>query len=162
MPRTRAKPAPRGTRGAGAAKRARVRAARTDAPPAVGYSKRSRLDKLGVKPGMRVAVLGVPERDILRELRERTVDIAEARPRKDTQMILLGVESAAALRRLGTLQRAIRRDGAIWAVWPKGMKHISEGMIRDAAIAQGLADVKVIAFSEALSGLKLVIPLAKR
>ena len=159
MPRTRAKPAPRGTRGAGAAKRARVRAARTDAPPAVGYSKRSRLDKLGVKPGMRVAVLGVPERNILRE---RTVDIAEARPRKDTQVILLGVESAAALRRLGPLQRAIRRDGAIWAVWPQGMKHISEGMIRDAAIAQGLADVKVIAFSEALSGLKLVIPLAKR
>jgi hypothetical protein len=27
--------------------------------PAFGYSKRSRLDKLGVGPGMRVAVLGV-------------------------------------------------------------------------------------------------------
>jgi len=50
----------------------------------------------------------------------------------------------------------------IWAIWPKGQKHIGEGMIRDAALAQGLVDVKVMAFSETLSGLKLVIPIAKR
>lgn len=31
-----------------------------------------------------------------------------------------------------------------------------------AAIAQGLVDIKVIAFSGTLSGLKLVIPLARR
>ena len=128
----------------------------------VGYSKRSRLDKLGVKPGMRVAVLGVAERDFLPELRERTADITTERPRKDTDLIFLGVESAATLRRLATLQRSIRRDGAIWALWPKGQKHIGEGMIRDAAIAHGLVDIKVVAFSERLSGLKLVIPVARR
>ena len=66
------------------------------------------------------------------------------------------------LGRLATLQRRIRRNGAIWVVWPKGQPHIKEDMIRAAAIAHGLVDVKVIAFSEALSGLKLVIPLARR
>jgi hypothetical protein len=50
----------------------------------------------------------------------------------------------------------------IWAIWPKGQKHIKEDMIRAAALEQDLVDVKVIAFSEALSGLKLVIPLARR
>ncbi len=35
-------------------------------------------------------------------------------------------------------------------------------MIRAAAIEHGLVDVKVVAFSERLSGLKLVIPLARR
>jgi len=128
----------------------------------VGYSQRSRLDKLGVKPGMRIAVLGVAERDFLPELRERTTEIATDRPRKDTDLIFLGVESAAALRRLATLQRSIRRDGAIWALWPKGQKHIGEGMIRAAAIEHGLVDIKVVAFSERLSGLKLVIPVARR
>ena len=128
----------------------------------VGYSKRSRLDKLGVKPAMRVAVLGVKERDFLPELEQRTSDIATARPRADTAMIFFAVEDAAPLKRLATLQRSIRRDGAIWVLWPKGQKHIHEDMIRGAALEHGLVDIKVVAFSERLSGLKLVIPVAKR
>jgi hypothetical protein len=128
----------------------------------VGYSPRTRLDKLGVKPGMRVAVIAVAEKDFVPELEERTAEIASGRPRKDTEMVFLGVESAAALERLATLERAIRRDGAIWVLWPKGQPHIKEDMIRAAAIAHGLVDVKVIAFSERLSGLKLVIPVARR
>src|SRR5262245_52029752 len=43
---------------------------------------RSRLDKLGIKPGMRVAVVGVFDRDFLEELRERTSDVSVGRPRK--------------------------------------------------------------------------------
>jgi hypothetical protein len=131
-------------------------------PPTVGYSKRSRLDKLGVKPGMRVALVGLDDAAFRRELRERTDDIAEDRPRKDTEMILLAVDGPAPLERLAALQRSIRRDGVIWVVWPKGQPHIKEDMIRRSAIAQGLVDIKVMAFSETLSGLKLVIPVAKR
>ena len=128
----------------------------------VGYSKRSRLDKLGVKPGARVALLGVGERDFVAELKERTADIATGRPRKNTDLLFLAVESVAPLRRLATLQKTIRREGAIWVLWPKGQKHITEDMIRGAALAHGLVDIKVVAFSERLSGLKLVIPVARR
>jgi hypothetical protein len=127
-----------------------------------GYSKRSRLDKLGVKPDMRVTLVGLEDAEFRRELRARTTDVAEGRPRQATDMILFAVEGPAPLKRLATLQRTIRRDGAIWVVWPKGQTRIKEDMIRAAAIAQGLVDVKVIAFSETLSGLKLVIPLARR
>jgi hypothetical protein len=127
-----------------------------------GYSKRSRLDKLGVKPGIRVALVGLDDAAFRRELRARTTDVAEGRPRQDTDMIMFAVEGPAPLKRLATLQRAMRRDGVIWVVWPKGQTRIREDMIRAAAIAQGLVDVKVIAFSETLSGLKLVIPLARR
>ena len=130
--------------------------------PQVGYSKRSRLDKLGVKPGMKVAVLGVDEADFVPELKQRTDDIAAGPPRKETDMIFFGVESTAPLERLATLQNSIRREGAIWVVWPKGQKHITEDMIRAAAIDHGLVDIKVVAFSERLSGLKLVIPVARR
>jgi hypothetical protein len=62
----------------------------------VGYSKRSRLDKLGVQPGMRVAVLGVSERDFVPELKQRTREIAAARPRQDTALIFFGVERRGA------------------------------------------------------------------
>ena len=128
----------------------------------VGYSKRSRIDKLGLKPDMRVALLNVEDRWIKRELKERTTDIVESRPRKDTDMILLGIDGPTKLKRLATVQKSIKRNGMIWAVWPKGQQHIKEDMIRKAAIQHGLVDVKVMAFSETLSGLKLVIPVAKR
>jgi hypothetical protein len=131
-------------------------------PGVVGYSRRSRLDKLGVKPGMRVALIGLDDAAFRRELHTRTDQIATGRPRKDTEMILFAVDGPAPLKRLTTLQRTILRNGAIWVVWPKGQAHIKEDMIRAAAIAQGLVDIKVIAFSETLSGLKLVIPVARR
>lgn len=130
--------------------------------PQAGYSKRSRVDKLGLKPGMRVAVLNVDDRWIMKELAGRTDDVVTARPRKDTDMILFGVDGPKPLARLATLRRSIRPNGMIWAIWPKGQAHIKEDMIRAAALAQDLVDVKVIAFSETLSGLKLVIPVTKR
>jgi hypothetical protein len=130
--------------------------------PKVGYSKRSRLDKLGVKLGMRVAVLKIGDPWIMKELAERTDDVATARPRKNTDMILFGIDGPKPLARLATLRENIRPNGMIWAIWPKGRKHIKEDMIRSAALSQDLVDVKVMAFSETLSGLKLVIPVAKR
>ena len=138
------------------------RQAGTTAAPVVGYSKRSRLDKLGVKPDQRVALVDLSDAAFVRELKERTQDVAVGRPRAQTDMILFAVDGPAPLRRLASLQRAIKRDGSIWVLWPKGQPHIKEDTIRAAAIAQGLVDVKVIAFSETLSGLKLVIPLARR
>ncbi len=129
---------------------------------AAGYSKRSRLDKLGIGPGMRVALVGIEDGAFRRELRERTTDIAVGRPRRHTDVILFAADGPAPLSRLATLQHAIKRAGTIWVVWPKGQPHIKEDTIRAAAIAHGLVDVKVIAFSATLSGLKLVIPLARR
>lgn len=129
---------------------------------AAGYSKRSRIDKLGVKPGARVALVALDESDFLAELATRTQDVSVGRPGANTDMILFAVEGVAALRRLATLQKRIRREGAIWVIWPKRQKLITETMIRAAALEHGLVDIKVMAFSERLSGLKLVIPVARR
>ena len=38
-------------------------------------STRSRIDKLGVKPGAKIAIVGVDDPDFLKELRQRTSDI---------------------------------------------------------------------------------------
>jgi hypothetical protein len=136
-------------------------ATRAGAAPA-GYSGRPLLDKLGVKPDMRVAVIGLEDPGFMRELRGRTEDVALGRPRRDTAMVVLAVERPAQLARLATLERTIARNGAIWVVWPKGGKTLTENTIRDAALARGLVDIKVAAFSDTLSALKLVIPVARR
>lgn len=130
--------------------------------PRVGYSKRSRVDKLGIRPGMRVALIGVDDPFIRAEVLGRTDDLAEGRPRRGTEMILFGVEDRRRLERLPALVASLKRDGSIWAVWTKGRKEFREDDIRAFALAHDLVDVKVIAFSETLSGLKLVIPVAKR
>lgn len=131
-------------------------------PATVGYSKRSRLDKLGVKPGMRVALVGLDDPAFLRELATRTRDVVRGRPRAGTGMILFRVTRRPQLARLATLERGLAPDGAIWAVWAKGRPELKGDDVRRAAIAHGLVDVKVMAFSETLSALKLVIPLARR
>ena len=72
------------------------------------------------------------------------------------------MRALADLDRLTTYREAIAEDGAIWVVWIKGQKSLTETHVRDAAKAQGLVDVKVMSFSDQLSALKLVIPRAQR
>ena len=132
-------------------------------PAVAGYSGKPTIDKLGIKSGMRVAVLGLEaEAAFLTELRERDPAVRDARPLRDTDIVLLRVDSERELSRLATLERTIRREGAIWVVWPKGQSHIKEDMIRAPALRQRLVDIKVCAFSDTFSALKLVIPVARR
>jgi hypothetical protein len=123
---------------------------------------RSRLDKLGVKPGARVAVVGIEDEVFLKELRERTGDVASGRPRKDSDLVLVFMNERAQLAKLASLRKSIKPEGAIWVVWPKGRKEFREDDVRAAGPDLGLVDVKVMAFSDSLSGLKMVIPVAQR
>jgi len=127
----------------------------------IRYPK-SIMDKLGVKPGLKISVLGISEANFFQQLRARGHEIYESRAAKASDLIFFAVDDARELRKLQTLARALKPNGGILAIWPKGQKHIKEDMIRAAALQQGLVDVKVVSFSETHSGLKLVIPVALR
>jgi hypothetical protein len=124
-------------------------------------SPRGRLDKLGVKPGSRVRVSGLDDGAFRRELEERGAQVL-ARTAPGTDLVFLRVEKSAGLGGLEALKKAIAPAGAVWVLWPKGRKELREDDVRAAALAAGLVDVKVVSFSESLSALKLVIPLARR
>jgi hypothetical protein len=123
---------------------------------------RSLIDKLGIKPDAQVAVLGISDETFWQQLRERTTQIAPDRPKKDSDLILLGAKTKADLKKLGRLQKSLRKNGAIWVVWPKGQPQLKEDDVRAAALEVGLVDTKVAKFSESHSALKLVIPVARR
>lgn len=123
---------------------------------------RSLLDKLGVKPGARLSVLGVADKDFFRQMRERGADFAEGRALKDSDLIFFAAESKDALKKLKALESSLQPAGAIWVVYPKGQKHITELDVIAASKAAGLVDVKVVSFSETHTGLKLMIPRARR
>ena len=125
-------------------------------------STRPLLDKLGVKPEHRVAVLGLDEGDFLFQLIRRTDQVYVNRRRSGLDLIFLGVTQREDLRRLGSHRKFIAPNGAIWVVWPKGSKGVNENDVRDAALEAGLVDVKVVSFSTTLSALKLVIRVADR
>ena len=85
-----------------------------------------------------------------------------SRLRRSSDLVFLGVRDRRALERLARLRDAVAPAGAVWVVWPRGSAAVNENDVRDAALAQGLVDVKVAAFSERLSALKLVIRLRDR
>src|SRR5262245_12392668 len=123
---------------------------------------KSLLDKLGVKPGMKVSLLGIDDDGFKKQLRERTSDLAEGRAAKGSDIVFVKMTAAEEAARLKALRKAIKPDGAVWVVWPKGQKAFREDDARNAGPAAGLVDVKVASFSDSLSALKMVIPLKDR
>ena len=123
---------------------------------------RTLLDKLGVKAGMKVSVLGVRDPDFLAQLAARVPD-ASTRARKGTDLVFLAAESAGDLARLPALRETLVPNGAVWVVHTKG----KGATLRDvdvfaAARKAGLVDNKVASFSSTHTAEKLVIPLARR
>lgn len=125
-------------------------------------STRSRTEKLGVKPALRVAVIGLKEPGLVDELKEAGAKVSARSGPGPFDMILLRLDALSDLPLLLEAKERIVPNGMIWAVWPKGRKEFREDDIRHFGPRAGLVDVKVMAFSDVLSGLKLVIPLALR
>jgi|SRR5271156_55944 len=130
--------------------------------PERDYSHRLLADKLGIKPGQRISVLGVESAEFLVEIDTRVPDYSRGKMAKDTDLIFFSAESTKDLARLESLARAIQSNGAIWVVYPKGQKHIREIDVIAAAKSAGLVDNKVCGFSATHTALRLCIPIAKR
>lgn len=131
-------------------------AARITNPP-------SRLDKLGVKPGMRVVAAGIPDSHFLTELESRgAILVATNDGTQAVDLVFHAAGARSALDALQALKRRIAPAGAIWVVRPKGSKAITESETMAAGKRAGLVDVKVVSFSDDYTAEKFVIPVASR
>ena len=123
---------------------------------------RGLLDKLGVKPGARVSVLGLDDPEFLEKLRQRSADVSR-RARKDSDLVFWAPRWRDELApKLRALRDSLKPNGGVWVIWPKGRKELREDDVRAAGPGAGLVDVKVVSFSDLLSGLKMMIPVAQR
>ncbi|HET7467103.1 MAG TPA: DUF3052 family protein [Candidatus Dormibacteraeota bacterium] len=126
-------------------------------------STRSRLEKLGVKPGAKVALVGVDDPDFLRELRQRTPDITRGRPRGACDLVFLAADTRADLTRINDVKKWIEPNGAIWIVRPKGGRsELKDTDIIQAGLDSGLVDNKIMSFSETHGATRLVYRLKDR
>ncbi len=126
-------------------------------------SPKSLIDKLGVKPDSRVAVLGVDDGEFSAQLKQR-VPTGLAAPRAtDLDFIFYAADTAAHLAKLKALKSQLQPAGAIWVVSLKGKAAtLKDTDVMKAARAAGLVDNKVCGFSATHTALKLVIPKDQR
>jgi hypothetical protein len=118
----------------------------------------SRADKLGIKPGVCVRLVGQFDAGFLDDL--RNVEIAAGRTTAD--LIFLAAPNREALAQIPKLTDALKPAGALWVVYPKGVQLIREIEVLDAGRAAGLKDTKVASFSDTHTALRFVIPVAAR
>jgi len=132
-----------------------------------GYSGTPLLKKLGIKPGSRVLLMNHPaeyfvllDTDISNQLckKNEIADIVHLFARNYK-------EFETEMKKIKVLSKN-NPNISIWVSWYKKTSRIptdiTEDKIRNYALKNDLVDVKVCAVSDIWSGLKLVVPLAKR
>lgn len=129
-----------------------------------GYSGTPLPQKLGIKEGMRVAILHAPD-GIERTLADLPAGVElqhGLRKRQPVDLVVGFVTERAHLERniewiLATLPPA----GAFWVAWPKRASRVptdmTEDVVRAVALPLGWVDTKVCAIDDTWSGLKLVL-----
>ena len=126
-------------------------------------SPKNLIDKLGVKPDSRVAVLGVDDTGFLVQIHERLGAAPRTKVAAEMDFIFYAADSMAELAKLKSLKRSLQPAGAIWVVSCKGAAAtIMDTAVMRAARAAGLVDNKVCGFSATHTALKLVIPKDQR
>jgi hypothetical protein len=123
---------------------------------------KSRIEKLGVKPGAKVSLLGDFDAAFLTEVKALTKSMSKDKVATDTECIFFAADSKAELAALRKISKSMKGATALWIVYPKGQKQITELDVLAVGREAGLKDVKVVGFSPTHTALKFVIPLSDR
>lgn len=135
--------------------------------PTAGYSGTPLLQKLGIKPGLKVLLLNTPDNYF--ELLGTNINDQLCSKNQIPDLIHVFVKNNKEFETMmKKLEPVYKKNSGItiWVSWYKKVAKIAtditEDTVRNYALSNGLVDVKVCAVSDIWSGLKLVVPLAKR
>jgi hypothetical protein len=130
------------------------------------------LDKLGVKAGQRVAIIGLSDASLRADLVALTAVVepdggsragcVDEIVGSALDLVFAQADAIPDLDALPALRRAIAQDGAVWVVHPKGRADLKDVHVIAAGRAAGLVDNKVARISDRYSALRFVIPRAQR
>lgn len=128
---------------------------------AAGYSGTPLPQKLGIKEGHKVVLVGAPTGFGLGTL--PTAATVGKRPTgNEYDVLVVFVKKRDDLvKQVASLRPKMTQAGGLWIAWPKKASgvptDIVEDTIREVALPTGLVDNKVCAIDETWSGLRLVI-----
>ena len=134
--------------------------------PTAGYSGTPLAKKLGIKEGFKISLFNQPEY-YLRLFTDFPIDVKVINNKSKADFIHYFVKEGRQLAKdINKLKSGIEQNGMIWISWPKKSSKvetdITEDVVRNLALKNGLVDIKVCAVDEIWSGLKLVIPVKDR
>jgi hypothetical protein len=121
---------------------------------------KSRLEKMGLAAGTLVRLFGEFDAEFLKELAANRVEAVKGTGA--AAALLLEVKDKRSLASVEKHAGKMKGAEALWIVYPKGKKEITENDVIAAGRKAGLKDVKVVGFSPTHTALKFVIPLEKR
>ncbi len=122
---------------------------------------RTLVQKLGIRSGQKVSVVGRLDEGFIDQLQQCGVEIAK-RVRRDSDIIFVRIDGRRQLDRLVGIRESLAAAGAVWVIRPKGSDAISESEVMTAGKAAGLVDVKVARFSASHTAEKFVIRIKDR
>ncbi len=133
----------------------------------VGYSGTPLPQKLGIKEGSKVALVGAPKglADLLGPLPTAAVLLpfaskAKQPPLFDVLVVFVRLRADLVVQ-IASCRPRMQQAAGLWIAWPKKASgvatDITEQTIRDVALPTGLVDNKVCAIDDTWSGLRLVI-----
>jgi hypothetical protein len=123
---------------------------------------KTRLEKLGIKPNAAVSLIGDVGTDFVAELSAQTKNVSSGKVAAGTEWVFFAADSARELSQVAKLAKSLKGAAALWIVYPKGQKQITENDVLAAGRKSGLKDVKVVGFSPTHTALKFVIPVERR
>jgi hypothetical protein len=120
--------------------------------------------KLGIKPGATVSLVGAPRDFSVPDLPDGA-RLRRGRP-GGADVVLLFVRQAVALAEVAHIATGLGPTSALWVCWPRRaaghQSDVSDELVRAAGLAAGVVDVKVAAVGEDWSGLRFVRRVADR
>ena len=127
---------------------------------------KTRIEKLGIKPGVKVTLIGFEKEDkeFLEELDRAKAVMTPAKDAwpKDCNYIFLKIDQKPQLGQVAKIANQMFGAVALWIIYPKGRQDITESDVFAAGHRAGLTDIKVVGFSPTYTALKFVIPVKKR
>lgn len=123
---------------------------------------KTRAQKLEVKAGSRVKLVGEFDLDFVKELKASQAEIIQTSASRGVESSFLAIDAKNSLAALAKYAKKMAGAEALWVVYPKGKKEIAENDVLTAGRKAGLKDVKVVAFSSTHTALKFVLPVEKR
>jgi hypothetical protein len=123
---------------------------------------KSTVEKLGIKPGLKISAIRMPDDTAMEQARKAAAEFARDKPLQDSDAIFFGASAETDLKSIKKLLPSLASSGALWIVYPKGRKEITELQVLNAGRAEGLHDIKVVSYSTTHTALKFVRPKNRR
>lgn len=131
-----------------------------------GYSGTPLAKKLGIREGSKISLFNQPDY-YFSLFTDFPTDVTILKNHSRADLIhYFTKQKKQLIKDISKLKSSIEQNGMIWISWPKKSSKIetdiTEDLVRNLALENGLVDIKVCAVDEIWSGLKLVIPVKNR